>query len=275
MSHILLEVCVEDASGLRAAIDGGADRIELCSALSVGGLTPSPGLMVLAGKADLPVYAMIRPRPGDFVFDASDIAVMRVEIDAARAAGLAGVVLGASRLDGALDKEALKELADHAQGLGLTLHRAFDLVPDFADAVETAVDLGFERILTSGGAKRAPDGIDHLAAIIADTRDRISIMPGSGVTLETVGELLSRLYRDRNSFVLFAGKAGSRCKAGLARLRVAQCQANGCTDGAGIEGAAGGRALMALRLENACSANPGRGHAEAFGQKHEIGVEAG
>ncbi|WP_421872425.1 copper homeostasis protein CutC [Pararhizobium sp.] len=193
MSHILLEVCVEDASGLRAAIDGGADRIELCSALSVGGLTPSPGLMVLAGKADLPVYAMIRPRPGDFVFDASDIAVMRVEIDAARAAGLAGVVLGASRLDGALDKEALKELADHAQGLGLTLHRAFDLVPDFADAVETAVDLGFERILTSGGAKRAPDGIDHLAAIIADTRDRISIMPGSGVTLETVGELLSRL----------------------------------------------------------------------------------
>lgn len=193
MSHILLEVCVEDASGLQAAIDGGAERIELCSALSVGGLTPSPGLMVLAGKADIPVYAMIRPRPGDFVFDASDIAVMRVEIDAARAAGLAGVVLGASRPDGRLDKEALKQLVDHAQGLGLTLHRAFDLVPDFAEAVETAVALGFERILTSGGAKRAPDGIDRLAAIIEQASGRISIMPGSGVTLETVGELLSRL----------------------------------------------------------------------------------
>jgi copper homeostasis protein len=193
MSHILLEVCVEDASGLQAAIDGGADRIELCSALSVGGLTPSPGLMVLAGKADIPVYAMIRPRPGDFVFDAGDIAVMRVEIDAARSAGLAGVVLGANRLDGALDKEALKELVDHSQGLGLTLHRAFDLVPDFADAVKIAVDFGFERILTSGGAKRAPDGVDHLAAIIKHARGRISIMPGSGVTLETVGELLSRL----------------------------------------------------------------------------------
>ena len=193
MTNILLEVCVEDAAGLRAAVDGGADRIELCSALSVGGLTPSPGLMALAGKVDIPVYAMIRPRPGDFVFDAGDIDVMRVEIDAAQSAGLAGVVLGASRPDGSLDSETLRVLVDHAHGLGLTLHRAFDLVPDFAEAVEIAVDLGFERILTSGGAKRAPDAVDALAAVIADAKGRISIMPGSGVTLETVGGLLSRL----------------------------------------------------------------------------------
>ena len=110
MTNILLEVCVEDAAGLQAAVDGGADRVELCSALSVGGLTPSPGLMALAGKVDIPVYAMIRPRPGDFVFDAGDMDVMRVEIEAARSAGLAGVVLGASRPDGSLDKEALKTL---------------------------------------------------------------------------------------------------------------------------------------------------------------------
>jgi copper homeostasis protein len=193
MTNILLEVCVEDAAGLRAAVNGGADRIELCSALSVGGLTPSPGLMALAGKVDIPVYAMIRPRPGDFVFDASDMDIMRIEIDAARSAGLAGVVLGASRPDGRLDKEALKTLVDHAHGLGLTLHRAFDLVPDFAEAIEIAVDLGFERILTSGGAKRAPDAVDALASVIADAKDRVSIMPGSGVTLETVGGLLSRL----------------------------------------------------------------------------------
>lgn len=193
MTNILLEVCVEDAAGLRAAVDGGADRIELCSALSVGGLTPSPGLMALAGKIDIPVYAMIRPRPGDFVFDVSDMDVMRVEIDAARSAGLAGVVLGASRPDGSLDGETLRVLVDHAHGLGLTLHRAFDLVPDFAEAVEIAVDLGFERILTSGGAKRAPDAVDALVAVIADAKGRISIMPGSGVTLETVGGLLSRL----------------------------------------------------------------------------------
>ncbi|MCW0001189.1 copper homeostasis protein CutC [Pararhizobium sp. YC-54] len=193
MTTILLEVCVEDAAGLRAAVDGGADRIELCSALSVGGLTPSLGLMALAGKLDIPVYAMIRPRPGDFVFDAGDIGVMLAEIDAVRSAGLAGVVLGASRPDGSLDIAALRTLVDHARGLGLTLHRAFDLVPDFAEAVEIAVDLGFERILTSGGAKKALAGIEALTVIAAAAKGRLSIMPGSGVTLQTVDGLLSRL----------------------------------------------------------------------------------
>lgn len=193
MANILLEVCVDDAAGLRAAVDGGADRIELCSALPVGGLTPSPGLMALAGKLDIPVYAMIRPRPGDFVFDADDIGIMRAEIDAARSAGLAGVVLGANRQDGRLDAATLRTLIDHASGLGLTLHRAFDLVPDFNEAVEIAVDLGFERILTSGGAQKAPDGIEVLASAINTAKGQISIMPGSGVTLQTIDGVLARL----------------------------------------------------------------------------------
>ncbi|CAN7271045.1 copper homeostasis protein CutC [Pararhizobium sp. LjRoot238] len=193
MTNILLEVCVEDAAGLMAAVEGGADRIELCSALSVGGLTPSPGLMALAARLDIPVYAMIRPRPGDFVFNAGDVSVMRGDIEAARAAGLAGVVLGASRSDGNLDVATLRLLVEHAAGLGCTLHRAFDLVPDFAEAVDIAIALGFERILTSGGAKRAPDGVDALASIMTAANGRISIMPGSGVTLETIEGLLSRL----------------------------------------------------------------------------------
>lgn len=193
MTNILLEVCVDDAAGLVAAVEGGADRIELCSALSVGGLTPSPGLMTMAAKLALPVYAMIRPRSGDFVFDANDIGVMRAEIDAVRAAGLAGVVLGASGRDGGLDVATLRLLVGHAAGLGLTLHRAFDLVPDFAEAVEIAVDLGFERILTSGGAKKALDGVDALASIITAASGRISVMPRSGVTPETIDGLLSRL----------------------------------------------------------------------------------
>lgn len=193
MTNILLEVCVEDAAGLMAAVEGGADRIELCSALSVGGITPSPGLMTLAGEVDIPVYAMIRPRPGDFVFNADDVRVMHGDIDAARAAGLTGVVLGASRLDGCLDVATLECLVDRAAGLGLTLHRAFDLVPDFAEAVDIAVALGFEHILTSGGAKKAPDGVDALASIMMAAKGRISIMPGSGVTLETIDGLLSCL----------------------------------------------------------------------------------
>ncbi|MEI2301141.1 copper homeostasis protein CutC [Ensifer sp. MJa1] len=192
MSDLKLEVCVDDADGLHAAIDGGADRIELCSALSVGGLTPNPGLMALAGPPRVPVYAMIRPRPGDFVFSTRDLDVMRRDIDAARATGLAGVVLGASLADGRLDSAMLTKLSGHAAGLGMTLHRAFDLVPDFAEAMEVAVELGFERILTSGGARSAPQALERLSEIVDLGKGRLSIMPGSGVTLDTVDAVLDR-----------------------------------------------------------------------------------
>lgn len=193
MSVTGLEVCVDDADGLAAAIEGGADRIELCAALSIGGLTPTAGLMALAGPPPVPVYAMIRPRPGDFVFSAGDLDMMRRDIDAVRDAGLAGVVLGASLADGGLDAPMLRKLTGHAAGLGLTLHRAFDLVPDFNDAMELAIELGFERILTSGGAKSAPQAIDRLAELVELAAGRLSIMPGSGVTLDTVDALLARL----------------------------------------------------------------------------------
>jgi len=193
VSGILLEVCVDDAQGLAAAMEGGADRIELCSALAVGGLTPSPGLMALAGPPPVPVYAMIRPRPGDFVYGGADLDVMRRDIDAARNAGLAGVVLGASLADGRLDARMLTKLAGHAAGMGLTLHRAFDLVPDFAEAIEIAVELGFERILTSGGARTAPEAVDTLARLVELAAGRVSIMPGSGVSLSSIDALLPRL----------------------------------------------------------------------------------
>ncbi|NRP17295.1 Copper homeostasis protein CutC [Ensifer adhaerens] len=193
MSVTGLEVCVDDADGLAAAVEGGADRIELCAALSVGGLTPTAGLMALAGPPRVPVYVMIRPRPGDFVFGAGDLDMMRRDIDAVRDAGLAGVVLGASLADGQLDATMLRKLTGHAAGLGLTLHRAFDLVPDFKDAIEMAAELGFERILTSGGARSAPQAIEKLAELVALAAGRLSIMPGSGVTLETVDALLENL----------------------------------------------------------------------------------
>lgn len=191
MARVQLEVCVDDAQGLMAAVQGGADRIELCSALSLGGLTPSEGLMQLAGRQPVPVYAMIRPRAGDFIFDETEIGMMEREIDAARRAGLAGVVLGASRTDRTLDTACLARLSHHAQDFGRTLHRAFDLVPDLPDALETAVQLGFERILTSGGQKTAAQGIDAIADLVTRAAGRLSIMPGSGVTLATIGPLLA------------------------------------------------------------------------------------
>lgn len=191
MPEPVLEICVDDAAGLAAAIAGGADRIELCSALAIGGLTATPGLMALARTSPIPVYAMIRPRPGDFVFSEHDVATMEIDIDTASAAGLSGVVLGASHADGTLDGAVLERLAARAAGMGLALHRAFDLVPDFSAAVDTAVDLGFETILTSGGAPRAIDGLENLKQIIAHAARRTAIMPGSGVTAENAAELLA------------------------------------------------------------------------------------
>ncbi len=187
-----LEVCVDTPAGLAAALDNGADRIELCSALALQGLTPLPGLMAQAARASQPSYAMIRPREGDFVYGARDLDAMKRDIDAVRAAGLAGVVIGANRSSGELDVETLAVLIGHAAGLGMTLHRAFDLVPDFDAALETAIELGFERILTSGGARSAPEGIERLAALVARAAGRISIMAGAGVKPDNVADLIAR-----------------------------------------------------------------------------------
>jgi copper homeostasis protein len=184
---------VDCADGLAVSIAGGADRIELCSALELGGLTPSPGLMAFAAKAAVPVYAMIRPRAGNFVFSQAELDVMRHDIDAARAAGLAGVVLGVSLENGALDAEALAQLRSHAAGLGTTLHRTIDLVPDLLEAVDVAAELRFERILSSGGCKTALEGIEGIAAMIERAAGRISVMPGSGVNAGNAKALVSRL----------------------------------------------------------------------------------
>lgn len=189
---ILIEICVDDAQGLAAAIAGGADRIELCSTLEMGGLTPAPGLMALAGKAPIRTRAMIRHRPGDFVFDKADIATMRGDIAASRQAGLEGVVLGASLADGRLDLEALKNLVGAAGDMGKTLHRAIDLVPDMAEAVEQAIALGFDTILTSGRALSALEGLDDIVLAHEIAAGRITIMAGSGVDHTNASDILAR-----------------------------------------------------------------------------------
>ncbi|MGF0537682.1 copper homeostasis protein CutC [Agrobacterium sp. ES01] len=189
----LLEVCVDNAEGLDAAIAGGAGRIELCSALALGGLTPSMGLMALAAKAPVPVHALIRPRAGDFAFSISELAVMRTDIDAARTAGLAGVVIGASTRNGALDEGALTALVQTAEGMDLTLHRAFDLTPDPFQAMELAISLGFKRILTSGCERTAIEGKKLLSELNGMSRGRISIMPGSGIRADNAATLLKGL----------------------------------------------------------------------------------
>ncbi|PXA99180.1 copper homeostasis protein CutC [Nostoc sp. 3335mG] len=186
----LLEICVDSAAGIAAAIEGGADRIELCGTLELGGLTPSPGLMALAANIGRPVRAMIRPRAGDFVFDPEDLDTMRGDIATARHHGLEGVVLGASLPDGRLDLGLLARLAEAAEGMKRTLHRAFDLVPDIDEAVEQAIALGFDTILTSGRAGAAPDGLADLQRVYRAAAGRIVIMAGAGINSSNVRDLL-------------------------------------------------------------------------------------
>lgn len=184
-----LEVAVDDALGLAAAVAGGADRIELCSALEVGGLTPSAGLMRLAARCGVPVLAMIRPRSGGFCYSADELAVMAADIAAARQTGLAGVVFGAVTPDLRLDLPAMQGLMAPTVGMEVTLHRAFDMVADWRAAVDQAVALGVTRILTSGAAASAPAGVARLAEVFAYAAGRIAILPGAGITAETVGAL--------------------------------------------------------------------------------------
>jgi len=195
LDAITLEVCVDNVAGLAAALDGGADRIELCSALEIGGLTPSAGLLRMASGSPAPVVAMIRPRGGDFCFNEAETALMLHEIDAVAAAGLQGVVLGASLPDGQLDRRTLERLVHRAaeRGLRCTLHRAIDLCPDLAQATCLAIDLGFERILTSGGARSAAEGLDGLRRCFDAAAGRITVMPGAGINAGNVHLLRAQL----------------------------------------------------------------------------------
>lgn len=215
---MLLEVCVDDASGLATAVVGGADRIELCSALELGGLTPTPGLLALAARAPIAVRAMVRPRPGDFVFGAADVEAMLGDIAAIRAAGLSGVVLGASLADDRLDTETLRVLMRASAGLATTLHRAVDLVPDLEEAVEQAIELGFDTILTSGGAGTALAGAGAIARMHQVAAGRITIMAGSGVNESSAAQLLAQVRLDAlhgSCSIAAAAASGSAARLGF------------------------------------------------------------
>ena len=189
----ILEVCVETIAGLTAAVEGGADRIELCSALGLGGLTPGPGLMAAASRSPVPVRAMVRPRGGGFAFTRPEAEAMLADVDAARAAGLEGVVLGALRPDGAFDAETLGRLRERAGPMGATLHRAIDVARDPLAGMREAARLGFDTVLTSGGATRAIEGRAAIAALAraAPGAPPPVVMAGGGVAPRDVLALLA------------------------------------------------------------------------------------
>lgn len=176
-------------TAFRPRFPGGADRIELCAGLDLGGLTPSIGQMTHAAAIGVPVHAMIRPRANCFVWSPDEIRVMETDVREVRKAGLAGVVLGANRCDGRLDGDVLEILCRQSEGLEKTLHRCFDVVPDPFEALEQAVELGFQRILTSGLARTAMEGAGMIAELMDRAGGRIIIMPGAGISAETIGRL--------------------------------------------------------------------------------------
>lgn len=184
-----VEVCIDNLESLHNAIAGGATRIELCSSLALGGLTPSIGMMKKAAQlSSIPVYAMIRPRQGDFLYDQDDIDSMLLDIEAAAEAGLDGIVFGVLRADGQIDMPVAEQLAQRAKlyGLGMTFHRAIDQSSDWLQAIEDVVTLGCERILTSGLAANVEQGAPVLKQMVEQADGRISIMAGAGLTADNV-----------------------------------------------------------------------------------------
>ncbi|KJQ55940.1 copper homeostasis protein CutC [Microbacterium sp. SA39] len=187
---LALEIAVQDAAGVRIAAEVGAARVELASALALGGLTPSPATLELALEAAAEsggenagpeVHVLIRPRAGGFHYTADEIAVSERDVRLAVAAGAAGVVIGALDDQGRLDIDAMTRLRDAAGGASVTLHRAIDVTADPVATLRTARELGLRRVLTSGGASVAADGIDTLRALVAAAEGEIEIMAGSGV----------------------------------------------------------------------------------------------
>ncbi|MCK6475073.1 MAG: copper homeostasis protein CutC [Planctomycetes bacterium] len=189
----LLEVCVDSVEGAIAAQEGGADRIELCAGMLEGGTTPSVGLMKQAcRRTHLPVYAMIRPRGGDFFYSEHEFKSMEHDVETARTCGARGVVLGILTADGRIDRVRIGDLVQRARPLVITFHRAFDMSRDPFEALEDLVALGVDRILTSGQAPTALEGLALLAQLVERAAGRIRIMPGGGVRLKNIATILRR-----------------------------------------------------------------------------------
>ena len=181
-NRCLLEITVESVEAAAAAERGGADRIELCAKLAAGGLTPSVELIAATRKqVHVPIFAMIRPRRGGFVYSEAELRGMREQITAAKRLGMDGVVLGILQEDRGVDVARTRELVELAEPLPVTFHRAFDECADLDAALEDVIRTGAARILTSGGAANAVEGAATLARVVAAAGERITIVAGAGL----------------------------------------------------------------------------------------------
>lgn len=193
LDKVKIEIVVYNIESALKAQEGGADRIELCDNPGEGGTTPSSGTIeAVRQNVNLDVYVMIRPRGGDFHYNNYEFHSMKRDISQCQKISVDGVVFGILNPDGTIDKKRCKELIDKTKPLKVTCHRAFDMTRDPFEALEDCIEVGFDRILTSGHQAQALKGADLIGELIKKANGRIAIMPGSGVNENTVQEILSK-----------------------------------------------------------------------------------
>ena len=189
---MICEICVDSVAGVRAAKAAGAQRVELCADLLEGGITPSRGMIRQARTIDgVGLHVIIRPRGGDFLFDDDEFAIMRADIETAKAERADGVVIGLLTAEGEIDAGRTRALIALARPLSVTFHRAFDVAAEPFQAIETLVELGVDRVLTSGQEATALEGLPLIVELMKRAGDRIVIMPGGGITARNVERIVA------------------------------------------------------------------------------------
>lgn len=193
--HLIVEVCVDSVESAIAAQAGGADRVELCDNLVEGGTTPSVGAIELARQnLTIAVNVMIRPRGGDFCYSDTEFQVMRIDVQAAKQSGADGVVIGILKPDGEIDKERTRELVELARPMSVTFHRAFDMTREPYEALDDLIELGVDRVLTSGQENSVLEGLDLIADLVQEARGRIIVMPGGGITDRNIRKIIEATH---------------------------------------------------------------------------------
>jgi len=193
VTRFLLEIAANSVGSALAAQEGGADRIELCDNIADGGTTPSYGTLTSArDRLRIPMYVLIRPRAGDFCYDTCEVDAMLRDIEICVEAGCDGVVIGALDAQGDIDKVVCRALIATAGQLGVTFHRAFDAVRDQDSALETIIELGCERVLTSGGEASAVAGAKRIASFVTRVASRLKVMAGAGLDASNIREVAVR-----------------------------------------------------------------------------------